>query len=267
MAPNTTNSLGIQKPFRRNVRAFIDGEYSKSGSWMYIIHKKYAPFRENYIRAYLLIQKDLQELFDYVEPSDQNLQTYSYRIHALLMRVCIEVESNFKAILADNTYSKSSKDLNIDDYRLVNQTHRLSSYEVIIPGWYGTQASRKPFLSWDKEAPLYWYKVYNATKHNRGLKFHEATLEMLLDAVAGLVVLLASQFQDNDDVSGEGYLLTDVLPGDGTARTIGGFFRIKYPTDWPKSEAYNFEWQKLQDISNPFAKINYDKIAKDKNEH
>jgi hypothetical protein len=37
------------------------------------------------------------EAVDYVEPADQNLNTYSFRIHELLMRACIEVEANCKA--------------------------------------------------------------------------------------------------------------------------------------------------------------------------
>ena len=73
-----------------------------------------------YIRAFLLIQKDLLELFDYVEPADQNLDCYSYRIHELHMRACIEVEAHCKAILSENNYvnpDKSSEWWNVKDYR------------------------------------------------------------------------------------------------------------------------------------------------------
>lgn len=207
-----TSKQGIKKPYRRNVRAFVDGEYSEGGRWMYIIHPKYTESRERYIRAYMLIQKDLQELFDYIEPSDQNMKTYSYRIHALLVRTCIEVEANCKAILTENTYSKATEDLSMEDYKLINSTHRLSSYEVILPGWQGKHGKRKPFIAWRSGGSLDWYQTYNQTKHNRHTKFAEATFNTLLDAVAGLVVLLAAQFQDNDDASGEGFLLTNVLP-------------------------------------------------------
>lgn len=251
-------TVGIQKPFKRNVRAFVDDEYSEGGRWMYIIHAEYALAREQYIRAYLLIQKDLQELFDYIEPSDQNLKTYSYRIHALLVRVCIEIEANCKAILTENTYSRTVSHLNINDYKLINHTHRLSSYEVILPGWHGKKSARKPFAAWAKNQSIDWYKVYNQTKHNRHTHFQEATFDVLIDAITGLVVLLAAQFQDNDDTSGEGYLLTNVLPGDGTERTLGGLFRIRYPADWPNHERYNFDWQTMKNEKDPFTKINYD---------
>lgn len=252
---------GVAKPYRRNVRAFVDGKYSEGGRWMYIIHPKYANAREQYIRAYLLIQKDLQELLDYIEPSDQNLKTYSYRIHALLVRTCIEIEANFKAIFSENIYSKNIDDLNMKDYSLVNITHHLSSYEVIFPGWYGRKNIRCPFVAWASNDSLGWYQTYNQTKHNRHTKFNNATLDVLLDSVAALVILLAAQFQDNTDISGESNLLVNVLPGDGTERTIGDLFRIKYPNDWADVEAYDFKWSDIKNEKDPFSRIDYDQIG------
>jgi hypothetical protein len=51
------------------------------------------------------------------------------------MRICIEVEANFKAILNENIYSKDEKDWNMDDYKKINITHHLSSYKVTLPIW------------------------------------------------------------------------------------------------------------------------------------
>ena len=90
------------KPFHRNYRAFVQGPNSGYNQWAYIIDRDYAESPEHYVRAFLLLQKDLQTLFEYVEPSDQNLKTYSFRIHELFMRSCIELEANFKAILKEN---------------------------------------------------------------------------------------------------------------------------------------------------------------------
>jgi hypothetical protein len=54
------------------------------------------------------MQKDLLELFDFIEPDDKNQDVYSYRIHARHMRAAIEVEANCKAILAEDGYAKPS---------------------------------------------------------------------------------------------------------------------------------------------------------------
>src|SRR5262245_2566545 len=89
--------MAVSKPFRRTVRQWTDGPYSEEGRSRYIDHPRFAEAREHYIRGFLLIQKDLQTLFDYVEPSDHNLHCHSFRIHELLLRTCVEVEANCKA--------------------------------------------------------------------------------------------------------------------------------------------------------------------------
>ena len=91
--------MGITRPYRRICRQFTEGSYARSGRSRYIEHPKYAKSPEHYVRAFMLLLKDMQELFDYIEPADENLSCYSYRIHELLLRACVEVEANCKAIL------------------------------------------------------------------------------------------------------------------------------------------------------------------------
>lgn len=262
--------MGIRRPYYRNCRAYTDGSYSEGGRWKYIAHPKYARSPEQYIRAFLLLQKDLQLLFDYIEPSDTNLVCYSYRIHELLMRACIEVEANFKAILSENGYERNndrSDDIrNIrDDFRKIETTHRLSSYQIKIPSWHGEKSLRVPFNSWShtaKSSPK-WYQAYNKTKHNRHNEFHHANFENLLDSVCGLLVLLSSQFYTEDFSPGNSLVALSNGNWDGFESAIGGYFRIKFPSDWPESERYDFsyqEWQKFSKEENPFMRIDYNSI-------
>ena len=130
--------MGVSRPFRRTCRQFADGEYSEGGRYKYIYHKKFASDPEHYTRAFSIIQKDLLEIFDYIEPSDINLRCYSFRLHELFMRACIEVEANFKAILVENGYTKSG-DLNMGDDRKTEASHRLSAFEVKFPVWHGSR--------------------------------------------------------------------------------------------------------------------------------
>jgi hypothetical protein len=145
-------------------------------------------------------------MFEYIEPSDNNLITYSYRTHELLMRTCIEVEANFKAILKENIfnpidkngYPRPEKSWNIHDYRKVNTTHHLSAYRVHIPIWEGTNSVYQPFKEWSKSSALSWYQAYNKSKHDRRTEFKEANFKNLLNAVTGLLVVLSSQFRTED---------------------------------------------------------------------
>lgn len=261
--------MTVKKPFRRTVRIFTDDSYSEGGRARYIEHPRYAESPESFIRAFLLIQKDLLTLFDYIEPSDINEQTHSFRIHELLLRTCIEVEANLKAILKENGCEikiekkdgsagiKDEKWWNMKDYAKVNQSHYLSQYEVKVHGWIGEKSIRTPFSAWaNVDDRLSWYTAYNSTKHDRYSNFKEASFQHLIDAVSGLAVLLASQFMDND-FSPSDNLLSIGGRNDGYEDSIGGFFRIKYPSSIPKDKKYDFDWQFLKDKKNPFQNFTY----------
>lgn len=251
--------MPVDRPYRRTCRQFVDGRYTEGGRWQYMIHPRYAQSPEHFVRAFLIMLKDLQELFDFLEPADSNLTCYSYRIHALLLRACVEVEANCKAILSENGYSRVG-DWNMGDYRKIEKTHLLSGYEVLIPNWTGTRTIRAPFAAWASDVPLPWYQAYNSTKHDRHMRFAEATFDHLLDACCGLLVLLSAQFETNDFSPGE-TLLAFEGRGDGTKSGIGGYFRVRFPSNWPTELRYDFNWQKLENELDPFRTIDYSTIT------
>jgi len=230
--------MAIHRPFKRTCRQFTHGSYSHSGQYQYLFHPDYAKSPEHYIRAFLLIQKDLQSLFDYIEPADLNSNCYSYRIHELLLRTCVEVEANCKAILLENRYKKNG-DLTMSDFKKINKSHHLSSYEIKLPLWHGSKSLRTPFLRWATGESLSWYQAYNKTKHDRHDKFNLASFENLIDAVCGLVTVLASQFW-TEDYSPESDLVALGNSSDDMETAIGGYFRVKFPDDWSEEEMYDF---------------------------
>jgi hypothetical protein len=246
--------MPIDRPYRRTCRQFADGSYDEGGRSLYIEHPKFANSPQQYIRAFLLIQKDLLELFDFVEPSDKNLNCFSYRIHELHTRTCIEIEANCKAILTENGYAKSGN-LNMPDYKKLNATHRLSSYEIKLPLWHGTRGTRAPFLPWGSDGGLPWYQAYNETKHDRHQQFEQANFDNLLSAVSGLVAVLSSQFHTRD------FGPHDYLVLEGRSRgwdvALGSYFLVKFPTDWPAALRYEFEWPSLENESDPFRALTF----------
>ena len=251
--------MSITRPYRRTCRQFVDGNYTEGGRSQYMVHPKYADAPEHYVRAFLILLKDLQELFDFVEPADSNLSCYSYRIHSLLLRACIEVEANCKAILSENGYARSG-DWNMGDYKKIEKTHLLSKYEVKVPTWSGSRETWTPFATWASNGSLPWYQAYNATKHDRHTEFPKATFEHLIEAMCGLMVLLSAQFETNDFSPGD-TLLAVSGPSDGMESGIGSFFRVRFPENWPPELRYDFDWQTLRNEDDPFQTIDYESIA------
>jgi len=255
------------KPFHRTYRDFAPSSNAAYSQRAFVLDRQYAQSPEHYVRAFMLIQKDLQTLFEFIEPSDTNLTAYSYRTHELLIRTCIEIEANFKAILNENTFNPIDKNghprrenrWNIHDYKKVNKTHHLASYRVHIPIWEGSRGVFEPFRAWSSSVELSWYQAYNESKHDRRAQFKQANFENLLISVAGLLVVLSSQFgtqdfspQDEAITSGDGYY--------STTPALGGFFHIEFPNDWSDDEIYDFNWDELRKEANRFQRIDYDHI-------
>ncbi|MCB1542000.1 MAG: hypothetical protein KDJ25_14520 [Rhodoblastus sp.] len=261
--------MSVFKPFHRNYRGIKDGPQSGYSGWAYIIDREYAKNAEHYVRAFVLIKNDLQSIFEYLEPSAESQAAYSYRIHALLMRTCIEIEANFKTIFEENTFTPpANRSLNINDYRKVDVSHHLSSYEVMLPIWNGAARVFKPFSPWRSArglpnpggTGLPWYQAYNASKHDRQDEFKKANLENLIMAVAGLLVLISSQFRDQDFSAGPDSLGIQGYEYHPMEASIGSLFRIRYPDDWTDAELYDFDWTVLRTDHDRFQKINFDAI-------
>lgn len=246
--------MPVLKPYHRCVRPWPDGSYTSGGRSGYVRHPSYAKNPEYLIRAFMLLQEDLQRLFEYVEPADTNSSVYSYRCLELLIRACGEAEANFRAVLEANGDMREKKTM--VQYKKLEKTHRLSSYRVKLPYWTGTRRVRCPFECFARNQSPEWFKAHHGAKHNREREFSSANLDNAVDAVSSVLVLLSSQFATDDFGPGPVYLaLSDGRRTDGFEPAIGGYFSVSFPDDWPDSDCYSFEWKDLEEERSPFQKL------------
>ena len=258
---------GITRPYRRTARPFVGTDYLR-GNTLYVTHPGFANDPERYVRAFKLLQDDLKHLFEYVEPADGNSGSYSFRVHEISLRACVEVEANCKAILEENGYmqprkkprtktGKASDDWNMADYKKLEASHRLSAFQVKIWTWYGSHNMRTPFASWASGGSLPWYDAYNATKHDRHVNFAMANFGHTVDAVCGLLALLAAQFitYDFDPTSnpfGRGDEGSKFWPAQGS------LFTVRFPENWPDEEHYDLTgWDRTRILPDPFQRYSY----------
>jgi len=147
------------------------------------------------VRAYQNIQISLDNLFNYIEPSTENLNAYGHKIRELLILACTEVEYLLLKTLTDNGYNEK-KSYTTSDYIKCKDILKLDSFEVGLLQ-YPKLKRFKPFYGWNSEKPtqsLPWYCAYNSVKHNRNDSITHANLGHLLDAISAIHVLLESQY-------------------------------------------------------------------------
>lgn len=248
--------MPLNRPFRRTARHFTDLSYQIGGKGRYIRCSHFAEDGRRYIRAALMLQADMLRVFEFVEPAQSNFNCYSFRIHELLTRACIEIEANFKAILRENGYKRPG-DWNISDYRKVEATHFLSEYEVKTPDFLDPSYTFQPYLNWTESGKPVWHRAYNSTKHDRHEHFSQATLENLLGAMSALFALLASQFHTEDLSGNPDLLFIGGGPDDGFEPVAGGLFRVKFPRLARGDQMYEFEHTDISDDPSWFASHDY----------
>lgn len=251
--------MTISKPYRRVIRPFKNSQgrndiYTNTISQSYFTDLEYASDRISLIRSFNLLEKDLIRLFDYIEPSDQNNTVFSHRLYELFLRASTEFETNCKSILMDNNY-RSSGNLNILDYYKINQSSRLSEYEVNVSIWNEANKKVKPFEQWRSTHTLPWYRDYNNVKHNRSEFFELANLENVILAVSGVFIILFSQFyilsfQSNVEV----YSVGDC---NGWLSHENSIFSIKMPMSWTESDYYEFDWEALKNDADRYELFNF----------
>lgn len=166
--------------------------------------RKYKDFvdlqRKRYAAA-IAIDRQFSELSEFVSLSSGNFGCHSSRVSMLFVVICMEIESCFKSILSENCVSKS-KQKNIEDFSVVEQSHSLSAFKARFHGWIGNEQVFEPFAPWaycpklsDSTKPtLPWYSAYGKLKHNTLQSDKYGTFENLCTAMSALHILLVSQF-------------------------------------------------------------------------
>lgn len=259
--------MSVSKPYYRVARpdAFIPN---------YINDERYARDHAQLSRAYINIEKELSNVFNYIEPSEDNKFVYSLEIYTLLLRACTEVELNCKLIMEANEAESIGKYFTMRDYIKLEQSSRLSKYIVTYNNWRTkdnngrvmyTQKILRPFENFGLKKPEspQWYCDYNQVKHNRERNLEKANLDNCMNAIAAIFVLLYSQFGAsciNSYRSSGKY--EEMASNYGLYKYDYTFdadviFDIEPPSikDWEKEELYKFDWNKLCDEKEPFQKF------------
>ncbi|WP_183575765.1 hypothetical protein HDF18_17760 [Mucilaginibacter sp. X5P1] len=144
----------------------------------------------------LLIDR-LDDLFIYIEPNKDSLNTYSHKSRELLILACAEVENYWNQyLLMAGVKAANGKNYTTKDYVKLNNKLYLPEYEFTLKA-YADIPPIIPFKGWDDKSPtqsLIWYDAYNKTKHDRNTYFSEAKLGHCITAVVANLVLFSTMF-------------------------------------------------------------------------
>lgn len=175
------------------------------------LSKSYASIHWDY---FLLLEKDLNDILDSIEPCEDNLQVYGPKLAKLLLATGSEIDVSFKELiklLKQNYKIADAKADNINDYKKFVQKYLQQEFDQVEVGFARSRLISIPWSNWWKtsnnkrgpnDAPLPWWNAYNQVKHHRVEKYNLATLENVLDAIAALFTLIGSLARAENKLDG-----------------------------------------------------------------
>lgn len=141
-----------------------------------------------YLNYFSCLEDDLLALSRWIEFCPANEEVFSIELARLLMTACAEVDVVAKALCAEIAPARRAKTIGAYQEVLCASLPMLSSVQVRMDR-FGMVF--RPWLNWKQgDSPPLWWTANNKVKHQRAEHFAKANLRSVLNAVAGLLVLL-----------------------------------------------------------------------------
>lgn len=136
---------------------------------------------------FLALESDIERLARFVEFTSNNFATYSIEMAHLFLAVASEVDVISKQLCL--MFDIDNRACNVEHYRVVLRHYlpEMESSIVSIPR-YGL--TLHPWENWQNDQTPDWWREYNKVKHQRDENFNLANLKNLLNAMAGLFLLI-----------------------------------------------------------------------------
>jgi hypothetical protein len=154
-----------------------------------------------------VIDEDLHEFSRHVEFVEKpNFATYSVTLVRLYLSICSEVDVVAKLLCQRDGVDPKASDM--DEYResLKPKYPNLATLSIFLKPMPEKEKGLTPWHSWNNTPPANptWWTKHNKVKHERNAHFAEANLGNVLNAAAGLFVLLI--YLHKEELSVKGYL-------------------------------------------------------------
>lgn len=136
---------------------------------------------------FLALESDVERLARFVEFRSDNFGAYSIEMAHLLLAAASEVDVVAKQLCIKMDGTANAQ--NIERYReVLRHCHpEIESSFVTIPR-YGLEL--RPWSNWQNDKTPDWWQDHNRVKHQRGEHFQLANVKNVLNAMAGLFLIV-----------------------------------------------------------------------------
>jgi hypothetical protein len=135
---------------------------------------------------FLAIESDIDVVSRFIEPCEDNYQTYSQELARILIASTSEIDVLLKGICEQ--IEPAAKADNIGKYETVirNNHPQLFEFKLHIPRW---GLVLKPWTDWAANQPPLWWTACNKVKHHRDAEYKRANLKHTLNSIGALFIV------------------------------------------------------------------------------
>lgn len=144
---------------------------------------------------YISLEKEFKRILENIPLVDEHLGVWSLKIGDALIVLGSVLDSYLKFAITDTSFDflpniadiRNKIETNMGDYREIFENY----YNLSIKFVYIRPLDKRiqPFTNWAQSRSLQWWEAYQKVKHNRFTNKKEATINNLLDGMAGLFLL------------------------------------------------------------------------------
>lgn len=140
----------------------------------------------NHWNYFLAIESDIEAVSRFIEPCEDNYQTYSQELARLLIASASEVDVLLKG-LCEQLEPAANAD-NIGRYEAIirHKLPQVFDFKLQIPRW-GLELT--PWVDWTANNPPLWWTACNKVKHHRDTEYKRANLKHALNSIGALFIV------------------------------------------------------------------------------
>jgi hypothetical protein len=142
---------------------------------------------------FLGLVDDVERLSRFIELSEDNFETYSTECTRILLSAGSEVDVVAKVLCNRVSPGSNARNFEENGKTLLPLYPGIPAVDVTMKR---SRLSFRPWSDWTSEARPAWWKSYNEVKHRRHDSFKDANVGNVLNAVAGLCVLVTYLYYD-----------------------------------------------------------------------
>lgn len=136
---------------------------------------------------FLSLEDDLLKISRYIEITSDNFGCYSIELARLLLSASSEVDVVAKQICKQLNNKSRARSIGSYMHEITGTYREIGDFEVLLKRF---QLTLTPWTNWCNDKSPYWWTDHNKVKHRRHQDFEKASLGNVLNATAGLFVLL-----------------------------------------------------------------------------